>query len=584
MGTRQEHVERVGRGRAIVLALLVLVAAIPAQAQGDERDVHVALVLDASGSMYNRLDDGRYRIDAAKSVLQRLVTGLPADDRLNVGLRVYGARLGALEDGACEDSHLEVPIDGLRRDALLDVLDATVARGATPIVYSLERTLDDLPADGDRRVVLVTDGLESCGGDLERVAERYRALGIDLRIVGLDLDDAGSAAFAGVAEFTNAEGAIELDSALEEAVGIAGGDASVAVEAVVTRSGVPASEGVSITFVDPLNGERMRLERQTAGRYGGDLVPGTYFAELVDAFADDRTSVVTDLVVAPDHAGVFSFELAPEAEVAIEVRPAEPMAGTTVTVDFGGGPDDATGLVVLAPADAGDGTRLDLAYVGGGEGVVGLVTPDVPGTFEARFLLDLPEGGYRVVGRSAPFATTEATAALRVVAQVPAGTTVEVDWQGPGGAGDRIEVHAEGAPSSAAALGTVRTFTRPAALRAPDEPGRYELRYVTGGSGTVLASVRFEVIEAVVTLDVPTEATAGSIVTIGVAGAVGPRDTIVLVREGAPDEGAETIGPANRIYGTSVGLRAPEEPGAYEIRYLVGADGTIAQRFPLTVR
>ncbi len=584
MGTRQEHVERVGRGRAIVLALLVLATAITAQAQGDERDVHVALVLDASGSMYNRLDDGRYRIDAAKSVLQRLVTGLPADARLNVGLRVYGARLGALEDGACEDSHLEVPIDGLRRDALLDVLDATVARGATPIVYSLERTLDDLPADGDRRVVLVTDGLESCGGDLERVAERYRALGIDLRIVGLDLDDAASASFAGVAEFTNAEGAIELDSALEEAVGIAGGDASVAVEAVVTRSGVPASEGVSITFVDPLNGERVRLERQTAGRYGADLVPGTYTAELVDAFADDRTSVVTDLVVAPDHAGVFTFELAPEAEVAIEVRPAEPMAGTTVTVDFGGGPDDATGLVVLAPAEAGDATRLDLAYVGGGEGVVALITPDVPGTFEARFLLDLPEGGYRVVGRSAPFATTEPTAGLQVAAQVPAGTTVEVDWQGPGGSGDRIEIHAAGAPASAAPLGTARTFTRPAALRAPDEPGRYELRYVTGGSGTVLASVRFEVIEAVVTLDVPAEAMAGSIVTIGVAGAVGPRDSIVLVREGAPDEGAETIGPANRIYGTSVGLRAPEEPGAYEIRYLVGADGTIAQRFPLTVR
>jgi len=69
-------------------ALLTLALAGGAVAQ----EVYLALVLDASGSMYARLDDGRYRIDAAKSVLQRLVSGLPDDARLNVGLRVYGAR------------------------------------------------------------------------------------------------------------------------------------------------------------------------------------------------------------------------------------------------------------------------------------------------------------------------------------------------------------------------------------------------------------------------------------------------------------------------------------------------------------
>lgn len=117
--------------------------------------------------------------------------------------------------------------------------------------------------------------------------------------------------------------------------------------------------------------------------------------------------------------------------------------------------------------------------------MLGRPLPRVPATFEAGFLLDLPGGGYRVVGRSAPFATREAKAALRGAAQVPAGTTVEVDGQGPGGAGDRVEVHAEGWPSSAAALGTARTFTRPAALRAPDEPGAYEIRYLVGADGTI---------------------------------------------------------------------------------------------------
>jgi Ca-activated chloride channel family protein len=582
MGTTRAYVGIARRVRALGL-MSALAFFFVANAQDVGGDVHVALVLDASGSMYNRLDDGRYRIDAAKSVLQGLVSGLPADDRLNVGLRVYGARLLALDDGACQDSHLEVPVDGLRRDALLGVLDATVARGATPIVHSLALTVDDLPPAGDRRVVLVTDGLESCGGDLDAVAERYRTLGIDLRIVGLDLDADAAAAFEDVAAFANAASAVELGLALDEAVGVADTASTVAVEARVTRDGVPTSEGATIAFVDPVTGQRVRLEPIGPGRYGAALEPGTYAAELIDAFADDRTAVITGLVVAPDDEPVFTFELAPEVEVALEVDPAEPMAGTSVTVDYGGGPDDASGLVVLAPAGAADATRLDLAYVSGGSGSLALATPDVPGTFEARYLLDLPEGGYRVVGRSASFATAAATAVLRAPAQVPAGTTFEVDWEGPAGAGDRIEIHRAGV-SASAAVGSVRTFTRPAALRAPAATGAYELRYVTGGSGSVLATAALEVIEAVVTLDVPTEVSAGSIVTVGVSGAVGPRDAIVLVRAGAPDEGAERIGPPQRIYGASVGFRAPDEPGAYEVRYIAGADGRIAQRVALSVR
>jgi Ca-activated chloride channel family protein len=564
--------------------LWALTFAFFAHAQESGQGVHVALVLDASGSMYNRLGDGRYRIDAAKSVLQNLVSGLPDDDGLNVGLRVYGARLAALDEGACEDSHLEVPVDGVQRSALLDVLHATVARGATPIVHSLELTLGDLPSQGDRRVVLVTDGLESCGGDLMAVAERYRTAGIELRIVGLDLDDAAAAAFEGVAEFVNAASAAQLGVALDEAVGVGVPGTTVEVEAFVTRAGEPASEGATIAFVDPVSGERVRLEPVGSGRFGASLTPGTYAAELVDAFADARASRITGLVVAPGHDEVFTFELAPPLEVTLEVRPPEPTAGTDVTVDFSGGPDGASGLVVLAPAEAADSARLDLAYVSGARGRVSLVTPDVPASFEARFLLDLPEGGHRVVGRSAPFATAAATAELRAPAQVPAGTRFEVDWQGPAGAGDRIEIHASRPSAASGVLGTARTFANPVALQAPAEVGRYEVRYLTGGSGHVLATATFEVVAAVVTLEVPREVPVDAIVTISVAGAVGPRDAIVLVRADAPDVGAAIIGPPRRIYGTSVGFRAPSEPGEFEVRYLVGDEGRIAHRFPLTVR
>lgn len=321
--------------------------------------VHVALVLDASGSMYNRLDDGRYRIDAAKAVLQGIVAGLPEDDRLDVGLRVYGARLFATDEGACEDSHLEVPVDGVDRSALVDAVGATVARGATPIVHLIELTLGDLPTTGDRRVVLVTDGLESCGGDLAAVAERYAALGVDLRIVGVDLDPTAADRFGAVATFVNAATALELDAALQDALGseAAAVRATVAVEVRVTRDGAPTAEGVAVAFVDPVTDERTLLVADDAGVLRGELAPGAYAVELVDAFADSRVSVVSDVAV-PDDGGSFVFELAPAALVALAVAPERPVAGTAVRVAFEGAPEGALGVVVLAPLDAPDGVRL----------------------------------------------------------------------------------------------------------------------------------------------------------------------------------------------------------------------------------
>ena len=51
---------------------------------------------------------------------------------------------------------------------------------------------------------------------------------------------------------------------------------------------------------------------------------------------------------------------------------------------------------------------------------------------EARYVVDLPEGGTRVIGRSAPFTPVEAKATLSVPEEVAAGTTFEVGWTGPG--------------------------------------------------------------------------------------------------------------------------------------------------------
>lgn len=547
--------------------------------------VHVELILDASGSMYNRLADGRYRIEAAKQVLADLIATLPENPELNVGLRVYGARMLATEDGACEDTHLEVPISGVDRQALRSTVENTLARGATPIAYSLQLAAQDLPTSGVRRVVLVTDGIEACGGDLAAVAQLYAELGIELKIVGFDLGASAATAFAAVADFENAANAEELSSALQDAlVDVAVPSVErLPVTVVVTRMGERTSEGVSVTFVSSLSSVRVPLVSSATGVYQASLPPGVYSAELVDAFADGRVTEIAGLSVDPAGSATFEFELAPQLEVDLQVTQGSSTAGTRVFVEFAGAPAETLGLVAVSPAGSPDAIRLYQAYVSSASGTVELLTPDAPGGFEARFYLTLPEGGHLVIGRSAVFETTAATASLEAPAQVAAGTRFDVGWSGPAGAGDALVLEpVDGTPASGRPS-TARLFTSPAAMQAPSVEGVYELRYVTGQSGNVLAAVRIEVIAAVVTLSAPTELVALAFFDIFVEGAVGPQDSIVMVRNGAPDQGTETFGPARRVYGSRVQSRAPAEPGEYELRYLNGR-GEILLRHALTVR
>ncbi len=571
---------RVGAAWRRLLAVVLLASCGFAASQA----VHVELILDASGSMYNRLADGRYRIEAAKQVLVDLISGLSAGEDLNVGLRVYGARMLATEDGACEDTHLEVPIAGVDRDALRSTVENTLARGATPIAYSLQLAAQDLPTTGVRRVVLVTDGIEACGGDLAAVAQLYAELGIELKIVGFDLGASAAAAFAAIADFENALSAEELAGALQDALG---GVAEASVErvpvtVVVTRGGERTDEGVRVTFVSAVSSLSVPLVSTANGEFEALLPPGGYVAELIDAFADGRVTQIAGLSVDPLTPATFEFELAPPFDVELVVTQETPAAGTRILVEFAGAPTATLGLVAVAPAGSPDAIRLYQAYVSSASGSVELLTPDVPGSYEARFYLTLPEGGHLVIGRSGAFETLAPTATLEAPAQVAAGTRFDIGWSGPAGQGDAIvlepvdETPATGRPAS------VRLFTSPAVMQAPSVEGAYELRYLTGQSGSVLATLRIDVIAAVVTLIAPSEVAASAFFDIVVEGAVGPQDSIVTVRSGAPDQGAEAFGPPRRVYGSRVQSRAPAEPGEYELRYLNGR-GEIVLRHALTV-
>ncbi len=126
----------------------------------------VELILDCSGSMWNKLSDGRYRIDAAKQVLSEFIATAPEKEDLHIGLRLYGSKVSHRESGACEDTVLVVPMEGFQRTEMLRLVKEARAIGATPLALSLNAAADDFTKPGKKQVIVFTDGEESCGGDV----------------------------------------------------------------------------------------------------------------------------------------------------------------------------------------------------------------------------------------------------------------------------------------------------------------------------------------------------------------------------------------------------------------------------------
>lgn len=147
-------------------------------------------ILDASGSMLEPLD-GRQKMDVARDAVAAIVAELPPS--AEVALRVYGHRRRASEQGADEDTALEVPLRRLDRAAFLAKLRAVRARGKTPLARSLLEARDDLSRASRKepvKVVLLTDGGEDTrprGDPVAAAGELGKVEGIELHVIGFDI-------------------------------------------------------------------------------------------------------------------------------------------------------------------------------------------------------------------------------------------------------------------------------------------------------------------------------------------------------------------------------------------------------------
>ena len=218
---------RLARQRSLVwlLCLGALVLSLcPTTAKADEAATPPApllLILDASGSMWGQVD-GENKIVIARRVLSDMVAELP--EASTVGVVAYGHR----REGDCQDIETLIPLGPLDRQAVGDAIAALNPKGKTPITGSLEHALEILESAKTRAtVVLLSDGLETCGGDpcgavraaLEKGAELVlHVVGFD--VSGEDLSQLQCMAQAGHGLFLTADHGDELADALDAAMAL----------------------------------------------------------------------------------------------------------------------------------------------------------------------------------------------------------------------------------------------------------------------------------------------------------------------------------------------------------------------------
>lgn len=180
------------------------------------------LILDSSGSMAGSAGGGSTKLNAAKLALRRYVAGTP--DSLALGFMVYGHKGSNDPAGkaqSCRAVELLDPIGKAASKRFDRALKRFEPTGYTPLGAALRQARDAFEGKEDdiNRIILVTDGIETCGGNPVQEARKLKQAGIEVTtdVVGFDVAKPAEAkrlraiAEASGGEYSDARTAAALD-------------------------------------------------------------------------------------------------------------------------------------------------------------------------------------------------------------------------------------------------------------------------------------------------------------------------------------------------------------------------------------
>ncbi len=556
----------------LFLTLLMLALPLPLLAQEAPKTV---LVLDGSGSMWGQVD-GVNKIVIARDVIGDLLTSLPAD--MELGLMSYGHR----RKGDCSDIEM-LAQPGASRAAIAAAVNAINPKGKTPLSAAVLQAAEALKyTEAPATVILVSDGIETCNMDPCAVGRQLESSGVDFtaHVIGFDVaDPAALAQLQCLADetggsFRTAANAEDLANALAVVVTAPPPDpARVQFQAREGADGPVIRQGIVWSITTEADGVLVG-ESADSPEPELSLLPGSGHAEV--RRLADAASVEADFTVG-DTPQTVTLVLPPYLPPASVSGPAEAAAGDTISIGWTG-PDGLHDYVSVTEPDANEGAMTAKTYTETGNPVA-LRLPMQPGDYEIRYVLN---DGASVLARQ-PIHLTEVAARLEAPASLDAGRELSVGWTGPNYDRDYIAIVPRGEDEHARLSYAYSGNGNPARFQAPAAPGEYDLLYVANDNGVkVLVRQPITLTPVSATLTAPEQVAAGSKVEVGFTGPANYRDLISFAH---PDDPARRHdASAYPRHGNPLTIKAPKEPGIWELRYLLGGnDGTIIARQTVTV-
>ena len=185
-------------------------------AAAQSKDAYLLFVLDASGSMKGEWK-GKSKFELAGEILSKTVDSITqSNQKVQCALRAFGHQSPRAANN-CKDTKLEVPFSKANASSIVQRLKQIHPQGQTPIEFTLKQSLKDFPdSNANNAIILITDGNETCGGDLCKLASEMASKHIALRpfIVGLGLNDSLKKKFECLGNFYDVQSEDMFSSAM----------------------------------------------------------------------------------------------------------------------------------------------------------------------------------------------------------------------------------------------------------------------------------------------------------------------------------------------------------------------------------
>lgn len=214
----------------------------------------ILFVLDGSQSMYGRWQSD-IKMNIAQNLLSNLLDSLKDVENIQLALRVYGHQK-TYPPQDCNDTKLVVPFADKNAMRIKNQLRYIKPKGTTPIAFALEQAAGDFPdCDNCRNIIiLITDGLEECGGDPCAVSRDLQKRGIALKPFVIGIGRNFREAFDCVGTYFDASSEEQFSKALDLVISQALNSTTAQVN-LLDAYNKPTETNVNMTFYDHISGQ-----------------------------------------------------------------------------------------------------------------------------------------------------------------------------------------------------------------------------------------------------------------------------------------------------------------------------------------